>query len=147
MFSLYSGYVLLIKYNAEVRRWVLRKLRIKDKIREVEIREDKIHNVISNLPNFRAGTLMNSLIEDASTFRAAIMNLLIKDRGIMEVIHYQIVLNIGNVESTFEKFDQNIDGHIDKEELQHAFNEMDILSQEEKAYSDLVFEIIDTDQK
>jgi len=100
LFSLYLGYISIMKNNVELHDWFMAKLKL------------PIGAPIEPV-NFR----------DPKTFRAGILHLLIGEKSIWDTIPYRIITDIrGDLQETFAAFDKNKDGSIEKEEFEEMFD-------------------------
>jgi len=102
LFSMYLGYVYMMKNNAYIH----------DSLMNLLGKEDKIEIVPVNFNN-------------PSTFRAGILHLLVGQKSVFETIDYRIITDIrGDLEKTFKTFDKDGNGQIDKRELKDMFSKM-----------------------
>eukprot|EP00494_Astrolonche_serrata_P024797 UN25057 len=86
LFIMYLGYIVLMKYNVLLYKFICEKCNIPD-------------TTLS-----RGGSVMH--FNTPGTFRAGILSLLINEKSLYDSIPYKVVTEIqGNLRETFEKFD------------------------------------------
>eukprot|EP00494_Astrolonche_serrata_P024796 UN25056 len=124
LFIMYLGYIVLMKYNVLLYKFICEKCNIPD-------------TTLS-----RGGSVMH--FNTPGTFRAGILSLLINEKSLYDSIPYKVVTEIqGNLRETFEKFDENKNGNIDKEEFTHLMRDLGLTNKNHNI--DSLFTKLDTD--
>lgn len=103
LFSMYIGYVILMKYQREL-YWKIMKLKKGSKYGRKKYQEDVER--------------MNNLFTKPSSFRAGVLSVLTTDHDITDQAGIGAVTRIkGNVKETFLEIDQDRNGYIDAREM------------------------------
>jgi len=111
LFLMYFGYVILMAYNQDIYKWLVRKSGYKAP--DEEKQEGGIEHA-------------NVSFVKPSTFRAGILKLLMKDGSMADTAGVGIVSKLtGNVEEVFNQIDESGNGLIDSKELGRLFEMLD----------------------
>ncbi len=109
LFAMYFGYVILMKFNQDLYKFIMKKS-------GKSVEEDENGDV----------TDANISFIKPSTFRAGLLKLLMKDGSMADTAGVGIVSKLsGNVEEVFKQIDESGNGLIDSKELQNLFAKLD----------------------